>query len=153
MTSDNGFRYISYQKALRSGHVIIYWNLKKTIWKGVHTINCDLFKQYIFQMTDHVSGRQRLCIQTHVSENRILHEGTCHSSCQEFQNDIMQMVRIELWEPVLYPLKKWKMWINNREAKVSAICRIIFGIWYYYLRQDEYVLSVLVNNFDELFIG
>ena len=81
----------------------------------------DVTNIYISQMTDHVSGQERLCLQKHVHEDRILTEGTCQTSCQEFEDQIIQMVEFKLWESVLHPLKKWKIWISSEEAKVSTI--------------------------------
>jgi len=70
-----------------------------------------------YKMTDHVSGKERLCHQKHVHEDRVLAEGSCQNSCQDFQDQIMQVVAFKLWQPVLYPLKKWKIWISSEEAK------------------------------------
>jgi len=70
-----------------------------------------------YKMTDHVSGKERLCHQKHVREDRVLAEGSCQNSCQAFQDQMMQGVAFKLWQPVLYPLKKWKIWISNKEAK------------------------------------
>jgi len=72
------------------------------------------------KMTDHVSSEIRICNQKHVSDDLMLAEGTCNNCCQEFEAAILQKSISAVWMPVFYPLKKWKIWIKNKDAYTSV---------------------------------